>query len=120
MRRPLLMAVKEDRVARLDCHFIRGVLPVSVMGLSGTVLPLTAARQVSFEPCMPASGRPTEFVSRTAGYPLMLSANEVVLELAKQMPAVLHMKLVNADPKAGAAGLEELTGKVNYFIGNDR
>jgi hypothetical protein len=33
--------------------------------------------------------------------------------------AVLHMKLLGANPKARVSGLEELPGKSNYFIGND-
>ena len=32
---------------------------------------------------------------------------------------VLRMKLVDANPAPQAAGLEELPGKTNYFIGND-
>jgi hypothetical protein len=34
-------------------------------------------------------------------------------------PAVLRMKLVGANPTAQVAGIEELPGKSNYFIGND-
>ncbi len=33
--------------------------------------------------------------------------------------AVLRMKLVGANPVSRSSGLEELPGKVNYFIGND-
>jgi hypothetical protein len=36
-----------------------------------------------------------------------------------QAPAVLHMKLVAANPNPKVSGLEELPGKSNYFIGND-
>jgi len=34
-------------------------------------------------------------------------------------PVVLHMKFVGANARAEVTGLEELTGKSNYFIGND-
>jgi hypothetical protein len=34
-------------------------------------------------------------------------------------PAVLRMKLVDANGRANVTGLEELPGKSNYFIGND-
>jgi hypothetical protein len=33
--------------------------------------------------------------------------------------AVLHMKLVGANPDAKVSGLDQLPGKSNYFIGND-
>ena len=36
-----------------------------------------------------------------------------------QNPAVLRIKLVGANPQPEVVGLEELPGKVNYFIGND-
>ena len=36
-----------------------------------------------------------------------------------QNPAVLRIKLIGANPQPELAGLEELPGKVNYFIGND-
>lgn len=34
-------------------------------------------------------------------------------------PAILRMNLVQADPRAKVVGMDELTGKSNYFIGND-
>ena len=36
-----------------------------------------------------------------------------------QNPAVLRIKLIGANPQPELVGLEELPGKVNYFIGND-
>ncbi len=42
-----------------------------------------------------------------------LSATEV------QNPAVLRIKLIGANPLPDIVGLEELPGKVNYFLGND-
>ena len=36
-----------------------------------------------------------------------------------QNPAVLRIKLIGANPQPQLMGLEELPGKVNYFIGND-
>ena len=36
-----------------------------------------------------------------------------------QNPAVLRIKLIGASLQPGLVGLEELPGKVNYFIGND-
>jgi Beta-propeller repeat len=36
-----------------------------------------------------------------------------------QKPIVLRMKLIGAKPQPELVGLEELPGKVNYFVGND-
>jgi hypothetical protein len=36
-----------------------------------------------------------------------------------QNPAVLRIKLIGANPQPELVGLEELSGKVNYFIGKD-
>jgi hypothetical protein len=38
---------------------------------------------------------------------------------SSQPAAVLRMKLVGSDEGAGAVGLDELAGKVNYFVGNN-
>jgi Big-like domain-containing protein/beta-propeller repeat-containing protein len=78
-----------------------------------------------------------KFVSRGAGYNLFLTDTEAVLTLQrasrrepnsprtraqpqKEKPAVLHMKLVGANTTTTeVSGKDELSGKSNYFIGND-
>lgn len=82
-----------------------------------------------------------KFLSRGSGYSLFLTSTEAVLALSKpakqkahkdslapnqiedaastEPPAVVRMKLSGANPEAQVAGLEELPGKTNYFIGND-
>ena len=78
-----------------------------------------------------------KFVSRGAGYNLFLTNTEAVLTLrrasrqesnsptARALPprekesAVLRMKLVDANAKTEVSGQNELSGKSNYFIGND-
>ena len=67
-----------------------------------------------------------KFFSRGPGYTLFLTPTEAALALIKS-PAdaapskgtLLRMKLVGAAPQPPVSGLEELPGKVNYFIGND-
>jgi hypothetical protein len=63
-----------------------------------------------------------DFASRGAGYSLLVSASEAALGLATDDggQAGLRMRLMGADPRAQAGGLEKLTGKVNYFVGEDR
>lgn len=69
------------------------------------------------------TANPVKFLSRGKGYSLFLSATESVMSLnrpaAKTGDAVLRMRLLHANAIAPAKGLEELTGKSNYFIGND-
>jgi photosystem II stability/assembly factor-like uncharacterized protein len=69
-----------------------------------------------------------KFVSHGPGYDLFLTANEAVLSLSKPRSettrrvegSVLRLKLLGANAAPRVKGNEELPGKVNYFIGNDR
>ena len=76
-----------------------------------------------------------KFVSHGPGYDLFLTANEAVLSLRKPKAvdkvkkpgttpaaehAVLRLKMVGANAAPRVEGQEELPGKVNYLIGNDR
>jgi hypothetical protein len=66
----------------------------------------------------------TDFRARGAGYTLALSATEATFLLARgpdePSPTVLRMNLVGANSDAAVEGLNELEGRVNYLIGNDR
>ena len=67
-----------------------------------------------------------QFVSRGAGYTLFLMSTEAVLALhkgphdARRGTALLRMKLAGGNPVARVSQDEELPGKSNYIIGNDR
>ncbi len=103
---------------------------------------------LSFEANQGQTGSEVKFLSRGSGYSLFLTANEAVLSLkpsrdrkgavaparlqnkpgplaaargSDQAPesAVLRMKLAGANPSAQVAGVDELPGKSNYFLGND-
>src|SRR5919108_5877343 len=87
-----------------------------------------------------------KFVARGGGYLLFLTANEAVMVLRKPAESqsvvsgqsirdrltrntkpetrnfsesVVRMKLIGANPDAEVKGMDQLPGKVNYFIGND-
>lgn len=80
-------------------------------------------------------GPKVHFVSHGPGYELFLTAKGPVLSLVKnsidksggaeRVPAsaahsIVRMKLVGANPSRRGQGFDELPGKFNYFIGNDR
>ena len=97
---------------------------------------------LGFEANEGQSDSQVKFLSRGAGYSLFLTSTEAVLTLgkvsrekpvsrgAKSLPTksqpvtqekrnVLRMKLLGANAKAIVTGQDELTGKSNYFLGND-
>jgi hypothetical protein len=94
---------------------------------------------LAFEANQGQTDKNVRFISRGSGYGVFLTPTELVLKLrppAKQItkredrevntPAsrstkstVLRFKFVGANPAPQIDGLEELPGKVNYFIGND-
>jgi hypothetical protein len=95
---------------------------------------------LSFEPNRGQADPRVKFLSRGNGYTVSLTSNETVLTfeqqssvtdgslegaLAPHVPskrpdaAVLRMRLVGGNAGPAVAGLDELPGKSNYFIGND-
>src|SRR5437899_7562669 len=80
-----------------------------------------------------------KFLSRGSGYTLFLTSTEAVLTLTKadayakrrisgeatlseaekHAGTVLRIKLLGANPAPAVAGVGELPGKSNYFVGND-
>ena len=92
---------------------------------------------LSFEANRGQTDDQVKFLSRGHGYALYLTATETVLKLRNQQAdregssakpqttkrnpqtAVLRMKLLGANPRPQVAGVEQLPGKTNYFIGSD-
>lgn len=97
---------------------------------------------LSFEANQGQTDAQVMFISRGNGYNLFLTPTEAVLALKKVKAkaeyeasknplapvsggegrgegAVLRMKLIGANPTPQITGIEELPGKVNYFIGKD-
>lgn len=83
---------------------------------------------LSFEINQGQTDQAVKFVSHGPRYDLFLTANEAVLSLRKPQVktaaqvegSVLRLKLLGANAAPEVEGKEELPGKVNYLIGNDR
>jgi hypothetical protein len=98
---------------------------------STTFRPATRARVIedygklslTFEVNRGQTDEQVKFLSRGSGYTLFLTADEAVLALRDNSDvdhdAVLHLKLVGANPEPRVSGVQEQSGKVNYFVGND-
>src|SRR5437879_4336334 len=94
---------------------------------------------LSFEANRGQTDPQVRFLSRGSGYTLFLTPTEAVLTLTKadahakrrisgeatlvepekRAGTVLRMRLVGANPAPEVAGVGELPGKSNYFLGND-
>jgi hypothetical protein len=64
-----------------------------------------------------------KFFSRASGYTVFLMSNEAMLLLRngkrKSGSTVVRMKLMRSNSSSEVVGVHKLTGKSNYFIGND-
>src|SRR5437870_3122914 len=111
------------------------------LGLAATTKPDAASRiriaeavqhlPLSFEANQGQVDAQVDFLARGSGYTLFLTAREAVLLLRPRAApldardqrggsaAVLRMQLSGANAQPHVAGMDALSGKVNYFIGND-
>ena len=78
---------------------------------------------LSFQPNVGQADPRVQFVSHGMGYSLYLTPGEAYVSLENQPSGdradTLRMKLVGANAKTAAAGLDKQSGVVNYFVGND-
>ncbi|HEV1995948.1 MAG TPA: SBBP repeat-containing protein [Candidatus Acidoferrum sp.] len=98
---------------------------------------------LSFEENQGQTAREVRYVSHGSGYELFLTSQEAVLALRSKVPrdlsplrrtatlralrkarragqsTAIRMQLEGANPDAKIAGMDQLPGKTNYFIGND-
>ncbi len=96
-----------------------------------------AAVPLFFEANQGQTDSRARFLARSSGYTIFLTPAETVLvgaapqeerrsfsksrAASEPLPSdVLRMKLVGANPAPELSGIDELPGKVNYLIGNDR
>src|SRR5262245_50899800 len=100
------------------------VLPVSA-STTTTEIARTAPRTLPliFELNAGQTSPEVKFLSRGAGYTLFLTPAEVVLGFAtspfQKKAGGLRMQLPGANLQPRIVGVEELPGKVNYFVGDD-
>jgi hypothetical protein len=110
-------------------------------GAEAQILDSYGKLPLSFEANHGQTDPSVKFLSRTGGYTLFLTGDEAVLALSGKKTdteaktasrvhtlhsmastkagGVLRMKLRNANTTARVAGIDELPGTSNYFIGND-
>src|SRR5688572_5831579 len=88
---------------------------------------------LSFEANHGQTDAGVQFLSRGTGHSLFLTPTEVVLALNQRLKktdagilppdpgcqTVVRMKLIGANRNPKLTGMDELPGKINYFIGND-
>ncbi len=77
-----------------------------------------------FEPNLGQTDERVKFTARGKGYALFLTEKEAVLSLEQQdksenKRAVVKMQIEGANSAPETIGLDQTTGKSNYFIGND-
>jgi hypothetical protein len=74
---------------------------------------------LSFEANAGQTDDRVRFLSRGPGYTLFLTSSEAVLVSGKDRPHVARMNLVGANLAPEIRGVDELSAKSYYFIGND-
>jgi len=105
--------------------------PVRVASNRARSIEAFANLPLYFEPNQGQAEAQVKYLSRGAGHLLFLTPSKAVLVLTKREHAeswktekkdqrtVLHMAFRGANRQAQISGQEELSGKVNYFIGDD-
>jgi hypothetical protein len=111
-------------IAGAVAHVEADSMPPDARALFGQI-------SLSFEPNVGQEDGAVKFLSRTPSYTMFMKQDEVVLALrphspstaASQVPSsssrAIHIKFVDANQAVEIKGLEELSGTVNYFVGND-
>jgi len=129
-----LIAALVLSVAGIALHGVRPINAQSSNDKSGSQLvpkrPALSRSAISlplyFEPNQGQTDPQVKFLARGAGYGLFLSAREAVLNLDRHATkgqaaasSVIRMHLDGASSTAHIEGAARLSGRTNYFIGND-
>jgi hypothetical protein len=92
---------------------------------SSTVLESYGKLPMAFEKNQGQADHPVDFIARGAGYRVLLTRSEAVINLAahpakpSSAAGALRMSFVGARRDSAAAGLDPLPGKTSYFKGAD-
>ncbi len=103
-------------VALLGLNAVASPAPASPATISPATLPLY------FEANQGQAGTSAQFIAHGNRSEFLVSPDsaELVLSKSGRSPArAVQMRFVDANPLAEISGLDELSGKINYFIGND-
>jgi len=116
---------------------------LAVPGTTARLVETSGRLPLAFEENRGQTDAQVKFLARGKGYTLFLTRDEAVLRLRTEnqrakgksrrakleglpapstqhrVPSVLRLRLAGANPNPRVEGLEELAGKVNYFLGND-
>jgi hypothetical protein len=128
------------RAIRKAIAAVTGLLSMATVLVAQSAAPTDAGRAkliqtyvklpISFEANQGQTDERVKFTARGAGYALFLTSDGATLLLneAQGAPAtgenrgqnaILTMRLLGANQGATVAGLEQLPGKTNYFLGSD-
>jgi len=124
-RRPGLegIIVTRTRLGALAVLFVivGSAYPVEARAEKPRVLEEYGKLPLSFEANEGQSDPDVKFLSRGHRYTLFLTASEAVLVLDTRAGgrSVVRMKMLGAEPRPAIAGVDELPGRVNHFIGSD-
>ncbi len=95
-------------------------LPLQTQVSAGQSRTIYGQLPLSFEANRGQTGDSADYLARGPGYSLLLDATTASFQLRNgKDAAALQMRVVGGDPNAQADELNELEGKVNYFVGND-
>jgi hypothetical protein len=109
------LASNSSPAAGLAAHATGASSSLELPGVS-----LGQAPAIRFEANAGQVSGAADFVARGQGYAMRLSSTGALLGLYQPgSVTVLGLRLVGSNPAAQAVGLDELSGRSNYLIGND-
>jgi hypothetical protein len=95
---------------------VRKLIALSLFSATGCFAATFAKLPLTFE----TYGETGQYISRTAGFNLLINNQEAVFALSGKPAATIHISVSGASKRAIATGEELLPGRVNYFVGTDR
>lgn len=115
------MLVSATALIRLDAGQLRRAVTQNTSANPLQVAVAYGQLPLSFEPNQGQTDSQVKFLARGSGYGLYLTGSEAVLALraAGNRNSVVRMSLDHSNRLAAIDSQDQLSGKSNYFIGND-